>query len=465
MNPRILPLLLAGLTAASTAVIGCEPTSAAAPEDDHAGHDHAEPTAAGPDDHGAEDGHDHGAAPEAAGSGHAEDDGHGHGSGGEGEAEGAHADEVRLTEEAVAAYGIRTAPVERRPLEGVVSAPARVGFNEEAMAHVAALLPGRVDTLHAKLGQQVAAGDVLIEVRSPELGRLQADYFSARSAVEAARPAVEIARDNAERARTLLENAGGITQTAVQEREATLAQAQRELTAAEAEVSAAENTLRLNGVSEDTIAEIANTQKVSPVFQVLAPIAGEVVEREVTPGELVGPGMGGGDGPLLVLADLSTVWVGVDVAEARLGRIGVGSVASLTVPALDGRRVEGEVTYVDPRVDAGSRTARLRVEVDNPDGVLRPGMFARAEVGPKEPGRGVPALPVDAVMTVEGEDSVFVPVEGEKNTFARRAVAVGPRVGGFVPLVRGLEEGDEVVISGGFILKADLGKAGAEHAH
>ena len=463
MNPRLLPLFFVGLTAAAATVIGCEPTSAAPPADDHAGHDHAEPDGHGHDRGAEEEDHaDHG---DEGGGGHSEDDGHGHGSRSGGDSGAAHTDEVRLTEEAVAAYGIRTAPVERRPLEGVVSAPARVGFNEEAMAHVAALLPGRVDELHAKLGQKVAVGDVLIEVRSPELGRLQADYLSARSAVEAARPAVEIARDNAERARTLLEGAGGITRTAVQEREATLAQAQRELTAAEAEVSAAENTLRLNGVSEEAIAEIAETQKVSPVFEVLAPIAGEVVEREVTPGELVGPGMGAGDGPLLVLADLSTVWVGVDVAEARLGRIGLGSAASLTVPALDGRRVEGSVTYVDPRVDAGSRTARLRVEVENPGGVLRPGMFARAEVGPREPGRGVPALPVDAVMTVEGEDSVFVPVEGEENTFARRAVSVGPRVGDFVPVTGGLEEGDEVVVSGGFILKADLGKAGAEHAH
>ena len=464
MNPRLLPLLLAGLTAASTAVVGCEPTAAAPPEDDHAGHDHAEPempeAAEAAGDHA---GHDHG-APAGGGDEHAEGDGHGHGAEG-GESGEEHADEVRLTDEAVAAYGIRTAPVERRALEGVVSAPARVGFNEEAMAHVAALLPGRVDQLHAKLGDRVAAGDVLIKVRSPELGRLQADYLSALSAVEAARPAVDIARDNAERARQLLENAGGITQTAVQEREATLAEAQRELTAAEAEVSAAENTLRLNGVSEESIQEIADTKKVSPVFEVTAPIDGEVVEREVTPGELVGPGMGSGDGPLLVLADLSTVWVGVDVAEARLGRIGVGSAASFTVPALDGRRIEGEVTYVDPRVDSGSRTARLRIVADNVDDLLRPGMFARAEVGPREPGPGVPAIPADAVMTVEGEDSVFVPVAGEENTFARRAVSVGPRVGDLVPVTRGLEEGDQVVVSGGFILKADLGKAGAEHAH
>ena len=116
-------------------------------------------------------------------------------------------------------------------------------------------------------------------------------------------------------------------------------------------------------------------------------------------------------------------------------------------------------------MDPGSRTARLRVEMDNPDGNLRPGTFAMAQVGPNRPSDTTLALPADAVMTVEGESSVFVPVAGERNTFARKPVTVGRRIGDQIPVLAGLEEGDEVVISGGYILKADLGKAGAEHVH
>jgi len=439
MNPRNTPFFLATLTTAAllaAAGTGLDRSNAAAqPADDHAGHDHGAVEPA--NDYA---GHDHG-----------------------GEAE--HRDEVRLTDEAIAAYNIRTAPVTKQALADTVTAPARVGFNEEAMAHVAALLPGRIDTISARLGQQVNAGDVLLTVRSPELGQRQADYLSARSAAESAKPAVTLARDSFERARELLEGAGGISRTEVQQREAALRQAERELTAARADATAAANALRLYGVSDDALKQLGETGKVDPVFEVTAPIAGEIVERHATPGELIGPSLGYVQEPLLVIADLSTVWVGVDVPEARLHRVGVGSPASLSLPGLSNRAFTGTVTYVAPRIDAGSRTARLRVEMDNPDGNLRPGTFATAKVGPNRPSDQTLALPADAVMTVEGEPSVFVPVAGEPNTFARRPVTVGPRIGDRVPVLAGLEEGDQVVVNGGFILKADLGKAGAEHVH
>ena len=124
------------------------------------------------------------------------------------------------------------------------------------------------------------------------------------------------------------------------------------------------------------------------------------------------------------------------------------------------------MTYVDPRVNENTRTARLRVAVANDANALRPGMFANATIGPSNGGgKTMPALPADAVMEVEGEMSVFVPVTGEANTFARRAVTVGERVGDFYPLIDGLFVGDDVVVAGTFILKADLGKAGASHDH
>lgn len=463
MNPRT-PSTPSVATAVFTAWLalasgpGCDRQPAAAPAGDHAGHaDH--------DAHGDQDDHgDHGD----------------HGAHSDHDDASAHVDEVRLTAEALAAYGVRTAAVERRVLAGQISAPARLGFNQEAMAHVAALLPGRIDRIHARVGDRVAAGDVLVTVRSPELGQLQADFLAALSAAQAARPAVDLARDGAERARALLESAGGITQTAVQEREATLAQARRELDAAEARVAGAANALRLHGVGDGAIEEIRQSQRVAPLFEVTAPIAGEVIEKHATPGELVGPRLDPDQEPLLVLADLSTVWAGIDVPEARVGAIGVGSPVTLALPALAGREIHGRVAYVDPRVEAGSRSVRLRMEVDNANGELRPGMFAEARVGPRPSDAGggdggdggdgagdagVLAVPASAVLRVEGEDSVFVPVEGEPNTFARRAVSVGPRSGDLVPVIAGLREGEQVVVSGAFILKADLGKAGAEHAH
>jgi cobalt-zinc-cadmium efflux system membrane fusion protein len=105
--------------------------------------------------------------------------------------------------------------------------------------------------------------------------------------------------------------------------------------------------------------------------------------------------------------------------------------------------------------------------VDNPGGALRPGMFCRVEISAGEgaAGEAVLAVPDDAVQTVEGGPAVFVPVAGEDDTFAKRAVTVGKPVGGWVPVLSGLKEGEPVVVGGSFILKADLGKSGAAHEH
>jgi cobalt-zinc-cadmium efflux system membrane fusion protein len=450
---RRLALSAATLAVPLALAAGCDDDSAvAAPNgtaehDDHAGRSDEE---SGPDDHA-------GHSDEEA----VHDDHAGHGDEGGGEE---HADEVSLTAEAVERYGVRVAAVEARPLDAVVTAPARVGFNTEAMAHVGSLVQGRVAEIKVKLGDRVETGDVLLVVDSPELGQLQANHLANLSAVEAAAPAVELARDFFERAQRLYDetSGGGVTLNAVQDRQATLRAAERELAVAEADVTASANTLRLHGMTDAQIDTLASSKKVDPTYEVVAPIAGRVVEREVTPGELVSPD----DESLMVLADLSTVWVLADVAEARLGEVGVGSAATLDVPALVGRSFEGTVTYVDPRVNENTRTARLRVEVANDGDALRPGMFARAMIGPSNGGgEAMPALPADAVMEVEGEMSVFVPVEGEPDTFARRAVRVGDRVGDFYPVMDGVSVGDEVVVAGTFILKADLGKAGASHDH
>ena len=392
---------------------------------------------------------------------HDDHEGEEHAEEGEGEE---HADEVRLTAEAVRQYGIVVGQPERRPLAQTVVAPARVGFDEERMAHVGSLVDGRVSEIRAKLGDRVEQDDVLLVIDSPELGRLQSEFLAARSSAEAAKPAVTLARQSYERAQQLYdETEGGISLTEVQRRQADLAAAEREQISADAALTAARNALRLHGMADGAIEQLAASGEIDPAYEVRAPIAGQVVEREVTPGELVGPD----DERLLVLADLSTVWVLADVAEAKLATLGAGSPASLEVPAMPGRTFEGTVTYVSPLVSEGTRTARLRVEVPNPDGLLRPGMFARAALGPTPTTGGEPvlSLPAEAVMTVEGEPSVFIPVEGEPNTFARRAVVVGPRVGGFVPILSGIEEGQPVVIAGTFILKAEIGKAGAAHEH
>ena len=115
-------------------------------------------------------------------------------------------------------------------------------------------------------------------------------------------------------------------------------------------------------------------------------------------------------------------------------------------------------------LDEATRTAEVRVDVRDAKG-LRPGMYAQAEVVMGEAQAPVLAIPQDAVQTVEGGPAVFVPVPNEENTFAKRAVRLGTPVGSMIPILAGLVEGEPYVSSGSFLLKAELGKAGAAHEH
>jgi len=200
----------------------------------------------------------------------------------------------------------------------------------------------------------------------------------------------------------------------------------------------------------------------NPKLSVRAPLAGRVIEREVTLGELVSPDKE----KLMVLAGVEAVWVLADVSEARLPQVTLGSPAQVHVSALPAQRFEGKVSHVAPALNPDTRTGSVRVEVPNPDDKLRPGMFASVMLtAGVSDGEAALAVPDEAVQTVEGATAVFVPVAGEENTFAKRTVTVGKPTAGMVPVLSGLKEGEPVVISGTFILKAEIGKSEASHEH
>jgi len=413
--------------------------------------------------HAEGDGHDHSAKTPAKADEHA---GHDHGAESGGKEE--HADEVKLTAEAVERYGVKAKPAQLWALKPTFTAPARIAFNTEAMAHVGSPLRGRAVEIKVRLGDAVKRGDALLIVESPELGEAQADYFQKRIAAQTAAAPVDLAKVAWDRAKGLFEQSQGISLTEVQKREAEYKAAVAAQRAAEAAVVGSENRLHLLGMSQASVEDLARTGEIAPRYTVHAPIDGQVVEREVTLGELVSPDREA----LMVLADTSTLWVLADVPEARLHEVAPGAKAWIMMGSAAGRRFEGQVAFIAPLVDAGTRTAQVRIEVPAAASgglMLKPGMFAQVEVVATDPANPEPvptvAVPDEAVQTVEGGPAVFVPVKGEPNTYAKRAVTVGPSVGGLVPILAGLVEGEEFVITGTFILKAELGKGSAAHEH
>jgi cobalt-zinc-cadmium efflux system membrane fusion protein len=378
------------------------------------------------------------------------------------QADPAHTDEVKLTAEAVEKYGVQVAPVGRRVLRPTFVAPARLAFNANAIAHVGSAVKGRVAELKVQVGDEVKTDEVLLVVESPELGEAQSEFLQKREAAAAAAPVVEAAKTAYERAKALYEQTKGISLTELQRREGELKAALAAARAARSAATAVENRLRLLGMDRAALDELAKGGEIKPRFSVRAPLSGRVTEREVTLGELVSPDRE----HLLIVADMTTLWALADVPEARLAGVAKGAGARVTLAALPEESVAGAVSFVAHTVDPITRTAKVRIEVANEHERLRPGMFATAEIetgGGK--GEAVLAVPDEAIQTVEGGPAVFVPVEGEENTFAKRAVSVGKAAGGWVPVMSGLKEGERIVVAGSFILKADLGKSGAAHEH
>jgi Cu(I)/Ag(I) efflux system membrane fusion protein len=179
-----------------------------------------------------------------------------------------------------------------------------------------------------------------------------------------------------------------------------------------------------------------------------------VIERMATEGAYVTTGE-----PLYRIADLSSVWVQLDAYERDLSALLVGQTVRIAIESLSDESFEGRVAFIDPTVDRERRTARVRVEVLNPDGRLRPGMFAQAVVHgrPGAAGERPLVVPATAPLLTGRRAIIYVEVpDTERPTYEARVVRLGPRAGDVYPVVAGLVEGERIVIRGAFVLDADL---------
>jgi cobalt-zinc-cadmium efflux system membrane fusion protein len=309
------------------------------------------------DEHGHDD-HDH--AP-AATTRKADDHGHtgGEAHGDETGKHDEHGEEVKLAPQAIKTFDIRTEPARKQVLTDTVVAPARVSFNTEQMAHVGSSVSGRVAEIKVRLGDSVKKGDVLLVVDSPELGEAQSDYLVKRTAIATAESSVEAAKSAFDRAKQLYEESKGITLTELQRRETELKVAQGAVLSAQAAATAAENKLHLLGMNQEAVTALEKTKEIDPKYMVRAAIDGQVVEREATLGELVGPDREA----LLVLANMQTLWVVADVPEAKLEDVAVGSRARIQLAGRARQAIEGAVSYIAPVLDPSTRTAKVRIEV------------------------------------------------------------------------------------------------------
>ena len=345
--------------------------------------------------------------------------------------------EISLTPDAIARSGIKIAEVKSGAATAVLAVPATVTSNAYRDTKVNALVAGIVRDVSVELGAAVRRGEPLAVIVSSDLADAQMKYVSMRAMLEADHQKLE-------RTQKLV----ALGSASRQELEEVTALH----TGHETEVAAARQRLLLLGLSSDRLDRLQNAAQVVSEVTVPSPADGLVITRSVNPGQVVNSGQ-----ELFVVTDLGTVWIIGDLYERDFPRVRVGSQATVTVPSAPDGKMQGRVAYIDPRVDPGTRTAKVRVEVSNRSGDLRLGMFVTVAFQTNAT-EHVTVVPRAAVQTIGDRSVVYVPADSDEGKFVERRVKLGARSAEFVQVLEGLTPGDKVVTEGSFFLRAEAAK-------
>jgi membrane fusion protein, heavy metal efflux system len=307
-----------------------------------------------------------------------------------------------------------------------------VGFDADQATQVVSPISGPVSRLLVSLGSRVKAGQPLAEVASPDFAADASAYRKAEALAKNARRISELDQK--------LYESGGIARRDME-------QAETDAVSAEADRDAALQQLRSLGVDDARLEDIRQNRSVATAAGTIrAPIDGVVVERLVTPGQLLQAGAT----PCFTVADLGTVWVMANVFETDLPFVAPGDPASVTTGE-GGEALPGRVDYVSALVDPTTRAVAVRVVAKNPLGTLRKDLYVKVAIQSRKDSTGLLA-PVSAVLR-DDENLPFVFVAKPDGSFERRRVTLGARVSDDQEIVSGLAAGDQIVVEGGLFMQ------------
>ncbi len=298
---------------------------------------------------------------------------------------------------------------------------------------------GIVRQVNFALGDKVERGQKLATIFSTELADAQTAYLSMLAEIEKH-------HQKYKRAEKLVE-IGAASREEFEEVSA-------EYKIEQAKLAAARQKLLLLGMDAKQVDGLHSSDQMGQMgalISVEAPASGTILSRSVNAGEVVTMSK-----ELFRIADLSTVWVIGQIYEKDFAEVRVGAPVVITAPAYPGRSFTGRVSYIDPRVEPQTRTAQIRIEVKNPNGMLKLGMFVDVNFGeaPETGGQAMVSVPRSAVQMIGAKQVVFV-VTDKAGVFAQREVSAGPESDGMAPIYAGLNAGERVVTEGSFLLRAE----------
>lgn len=402
-----------------------------------------------------------------------------------------------------------------------VSATGVVQPNSYSQTPVISLVGGVVRKIDKQLGDNVVKGQTIAVVFSDELAAAQSRYLSLQTEVNTARQNYERAEklvkinpvsrteldeaqarvktkeaelDEMQRRYTrtvkLVEIGAASREELEQDRtklktaEAEVEQARKQLTrtseivklnpvsrtefeqasvklrTAESELANARQRLILLGLSEQRVNTLRSPSQISSEIALSAPVSGTITSRAVNQGEVVESNK-----ELMKVTNLSSVWVIAQVYEKDLGKMRTGSGASVTSDAFQGKLFRGQVTYIDPNINQETRTAQVRVELENPGQIFKIGMYVNVSFGALGTGEStVPVIPTTAVQNMKEQKIVFAATD-KPNVFVMKPVRLGSETNGQYVVLEGLNVGDKIVTEGSFLLRAEMLKQNPTHQH
>ncbi|WP_243545649.1 efflux RND transporter periplasmic adaptor subunit [Pseudodesulfovibrio tunisiensis] len=324
--------------------------------------------------------------------------------------------QIRLSDEARKLAGITVEEVRRMDVAVETRMVGKVDYDETRVRTITAWTGGRIDKMHVDYtGSPVRRGQPMVSIYSPELLTAQAELIQA----------IKAARDLEKSTLSLVKESAMRTRKAAREK------------------------LRLLGLTDRQIEAIVNSGTPSDHITLYAPQGGVVIRKDVNEGQYVKTGS-----PIYAIADLSSLWVILEAYESDLPWIRIGQEVDFSTEAYPGKRFQGKVVYIDPVVNEKSRTVRVRLEVPNRDGSLKPGMLVRAVQQKKStdssPDGNPLVIPASAPLITGKRAVVYVADKNDPGTYRGREIVLGPKAGQYYIVKNGLEPGELVVTKGNF---------------
>jgi cobalt-zinc-cadmium efflux system membrane fusion protein len=341
---------------------------------------------------------------------------------------------ITLSDEAIQNSEIRTARVDRTAMAPRLAAMATLEADPQHIARIGAHVTGRIASIDVKLGDRVKAGQALMQIDTVETHLVSSEYLTAAARAREAKDALE-------RQRQLVNERIGAMQD--------LRRAEANAEATTAALNEAEEHLHFLGLSDHAVGDIrSGTTRTAGRSVLRATISGRIALLSASLGQVVS-----GTEDILTIVDADELWAVLRVYERDLGDLAIGANVQIRVATYAEQVFPAIIALTGETVDPVTRTVEVRAKLDNTDGKLKPGMTAEASIELR-PSRNQLWLPAEAVQPRGTERMVFVPLDPHR--FTPRVVSVGAERGGFIPIMSGLAEGDQVVVHGAFALRGEL---------